>query len=73
MRLVVRVRGELTPIVGYGPGENGEPKAIVIINGGLVAVALSEIELLHFPHKMRKRLKKALRKTEKEPETSDAQ
>jgi hypothetical protein len=70
MRLVVRVRGQLTPIVGYGPGEAGVPMAIVILDGGLHAVGLSEIELLHFPHKLRKRLKKALRKQSTETQNA---
>lgn len=70
MRLVVRVHDQLALIIGYGPGENGQPKAICVLDGGLTAVSLAEIELLSVPHKLRKRLKKTRREV-KEPETTE--
>ena len=59
MRLIVRVQGQLSAIVGYGPGANGVPMAIVVLDGGLTAISLNDIELLNVPHKLRKKLKKA--------------
>lgn len=45
--MLLRVKLDKRPaaIVGYGPGVDGEPKAIVVVEGVLRAVALSAIEL----------------------------
>lgn len=68
MRLPVRVRDQLTFIVGYGPGTNGKPMAIVILDGHLDAVGLEEIELIHIPRRMERKLRRA-RKRVKESES----
>lgn len=56
MRLLVKVNGKPTIIVGYGPGEGGVPKAIVVLDNRLHAVALSDIELPKLPKRLRKAL-----------------
>ncbi len=53
--LLVRVDGVEGGIVGYGPGPNGQPLAIVVLNNQLHAVALSAIEIVRAPRKLRKK------------------
>lgn len=58
MRLLVRVNGTPAYIVGYGPGANGSPRAICVIEGVLRDFALSEIELTSVPRRLQKLKKK---------------
>lgn len=53
MRLLVKVHGQESVIVGYGPGTAGQPKAIVILDGQLHAVELKDIELQRLPKQLR--------------------
>jgi len=69
MRLMVRWKDMITCVVGYGPGDNGSPRAIVINGTGLTAVDLSELELLDIPHKAMKQMRKlGKRSTPETPE-----
>jgi hypothetical protein len=58
MRLLVKVNNVPAYIVGYGPGPNGSPRAICIIEGVLKDFALSEIELMSVPRRLQKMKKK---------------
>ena len=61
MRLLVKVSGIDAMIIGYCPSEGGGPLAIVVVDGGLQAVPLSEIELLRLPKPLRRSRRRTLR------------
>ena len=65
MMILVKVNGKDGAIIGYGPGEHGQPKAIVVIDGGLLAVALSDIELVSVPKKLQRKVEKSHRRQRK--------
>lgn len=64
-QILCKVAGRKAMIIGYGPGEAGQPKAIIISDGVLQAVNLNEIELVDVPKPLRKKRKskKALSST----------
>lgn len=65
MMILVKVNGKDGAIIGYGPGERGQPKAIVVIDGGILAVALSDIELVSAPKKLQRKVEKSRRRQRK--------
>ena len=56
--LLVRVKGQDAAIVGYAPGNDG-PLAVVVMDGRLNAVRLSDVDLRmkQFPKRLRRALK----------------
>lgn len=58
MLLLVRVKGKDAAIVGYAPGNNG-PLAVVVMDGRLDSVPLSDVDLRmkQFPKRLRRALK----------------
>lgn len=54
MKLIVKVGGIPAMVVGYGPGTNGEPKAIIVQEGKLRSVSLNDLELTDVPRSLRK-------------------
>lgn len=70
MLLLCKVDDIETAIVGYGPGKNGQPMAIVpwiCPDGTYVprAVTLSDVKLIGLPEKLQRKLKRA-RKQQKD-------
>jgi len=61
MRLLVKVRGQDSVIIGYCPNERGAPQAIVILDGHLEAVPLSEIQLQRLPKQLRPKHRRRIR------------
>lgn len=64
MLLLCKVDDVETAIVGYGPGKNGQPMAIVpwlCPDGTYVprAVTLSDVKLIGLPEKLQRKLKRA--------------
>jgi hypothetical protein len=57
--LLVKVRGADALIIGYGPGDGGTPKAIVVLAGAIEAVPLTDVKLVmgQFPKRLRRKLK----------------
>lgn len=58
MLLLCKIHGRPAAIVGYGPGEKGQPRAIVVMDGGLKAIRLDEVELPKLPKALRRKLKR---------------
>lgn len=60
MRLIVEtIEGEVGVVVGYGPGANGSPRAIVVFsNGNLQDFSLSEIKVAEFAKKAKRKIRK---------------
>ena len=58
--LLVKVHDREALIVGYGPGEAGSPRAIVLMDGALSAVPLSDVEVImkQIPKRLRRKLRK---------------
>lgn len=56
MILLCRVHGVPAAIVGYAPGPEGSPRAIVVMDGRLEAIALADVELRKLPKPLRKQL-----------------